>query len=105
VLEDCVHHLVKHCGLLPGQLGVITPYAAQVSLLTRKLQASGFNINGSGGSSWDSLDGEHCSAVSGIAGSLQLAAQKQHYMMPAAMIHPWHLMEVLCATDTAEAPP
>jgi hypothetical protein len=58
VLQDCVRHLVDHCGMQPGQLGVITPYAAQVSLISRGLQASGFNINGSGGSSWDSMHGE-----------------------------------------------
>lgn len=49
--------LVECCGLQPGQLGVISPYAAQVSLLSKGLQQRGFNINGSGGSSWDSMDG------------------------------------------------
>jgi hypothetical protein len=56
VLEACVHHLVKQCGLQPGQLGVISPYAAQVSLLSKKLQKAGMRVNGSG--SGDSQDGE-----------------------------------------------
>lgn len=56
VLEACVHHLVKQCGLQPGQLGVISPYAAQVSLLSKKLQKGGMRVNGSG--SGDSQDGE-----------------------------------------------
>lgn len=48
----------QRCGLLPGQLGVITPYAAQVSLLSRRLQQRGISINGSSrSSSWDSVDG------------------------------------------------
>lgn len=60
MLEACVRHLVERCGLLPRQLGVITPYAAQVALLSRRLQKAGMRINGSGGSSsgWDSQDGE-----------------------------------------------
>lgn len=59
MLEDCVRYLVERCNLLPGQLGVITPYAAQVALLSKRLQKRGFNINGSGSSgSWDSQDGE-----------------------------------------------
>lgn len=57
MVEDCVKVLVERCGLQPGQLGVITPYAAQVSLLSKGLQQRGFSINGSGGSSWDSMDG------------------------------------------------
>ena len=57
MLEECVQLLVKS-GLQPGQLGVITPYAAQVSLLSKRLQQRGYNINGSGGSGWDSFDGE-----------------------------------------------
>lgn len=60
VLEDCVYFLVSRCRMAPGQLGVITPYAAQVSLLCKRLQQRGYNINGSGGSgSWgDPQDGE-----------------------------------------------
>lgn len=55
-----MHFLVTRCRMAPGQLGVITPYAAQVSLLCRRLQQSGYNINGSGGSGgWRDLqDGE-----------------------------------------------
>jgi hypothetical protein len=56
VLEACAHHLVKRCGLQPGQLGVISPYAAQVSLLSKKLQKGGMRVNGSGNG--DSQDGE-----------------------------------------------
>jgi superfamily I DNA and/or RNA helicase len=59
VVEDCVRHLVERCNLQPGQLGVITPYAAQVALLSKRLQKQGYNINGSGSSgSWDSQGGE-----------------------------------------------
>jgi hypothetical protein len=62
VLEDCVRYLVERCKLQPGQLGVITPYAAQVALLGKRLQKQGFNVNGSGrSSSWDSQDGK-CAA-------------------------------------------
>jgi hypothetical protein len=60
VLESCLQLLIERCGLMPGQLGVITPYAAQVALLSKQLQARGFSINGSGRSSagWDSEDGK-----------------------------------------------
>lgn len=59
VVESCVQVLVQGCGLTPGSLGVITPYAAQVALLSRRLQTRGYSINGAaGGSSWDSFDGE-----------------------------------------------
>ncbi|KAF6259617.1 AAA domain-containing protein [Scenedesmus sp. NREL 46B-D3] len=43
--------LVQHCGLAPGDLGVISPYAAQVSLLSKQLQERGYTINARGGSS------------------------------------------------------
>jgi hypothetical protein len=43
--------LVQRCGLAPGDLGVISPYAAQVSLLSRQLQERGYTINARGGSS------------------------------------------------------
>lgn len=57
VLEGCVRLLVESCGLQPGQLGVITPYATQVALLSKRLQRGGFNVNGSGGSGgWDGED-------------------------------------------------
>lgn len=61
VVEACVRHLVERCGLLPGQLGVITPYAAQVALLSKWLHKAGMRTNGSGSSGgWDSQDGEVC---------------------------------------------
>lgn len=69
ILEDCVHFLVSRCRMAPGQLGVITPYAAQGSLLCRRLQQRGYNINGSGGGgSWgDPQDGEAATAATTTA--------------------------------------
>jgi superfamily I DNA and/or RNA helicase len=50
--------LVQRCGLAPGDLGVISPYAAQVSLLSKQLQERGYTINARGGSSDQEDDGE-----------------------------------------------
>lgn len=65
MLEGCVRYLVERCSMQPGQLGVITPYAAQVALLSKRLQKQGYNINGSGSSSWDSQGGERCGMLDG----------------------------------------
>jgi hypothetical protein len=88
VLEDCVHFLVSRCRMSPGQLGVITPYAAQVSLLARRLQQRGYDINGSGGGGgWgDALDGEE-TAVSAPLLQLLLAAAAAAAAAAALLLH------------------
>lgn len=49
VIERLVSHLVQKSGLSPGDLGIISPYAAQVSLLSRRLSDKGYTINSRGG--------------------------------------------------------
>lgn len=62
-MQSVVTMLVQRCGLAPGDLGVISPYAAQVSLLSKQLQERGYTINARGGSS----DSDDESAASGTA--------------------------------------